>query len=242
LIFVVVLVLIWQWAASGRHIDPFFFGRPSKVWDLLVAWSRDGTLSKEVGSTAVLLVVGFVSGIVVGSALGVLLAVSRLAKDVFEPYIVFLNAVPRIILYPFLIVWLGVGLTPKVVTIVLVLVPTVAINISAGFKDIQGEYLSNMRALGARRRDLAIHVYAPSLTLWILSTCRVTFAFAFQATILAELLVATKGLGFLVDQGQSNFNVNEIFAAMALVVLMAVVADALLGLLERRVTRWMPQT
>jgi NitT/TauT family transport system permease protein len=238
--FVVVVVLLWQWASTSGHIDPFFFGRPTKIWDQLTTWWDDGSMTASLRSTATLLVVGFLAGLLAGSVLGALLAFSRLARDVLEPFVVFLNAVPRIILYPFLLVWFGFGLTPAVVIIVVVMLPTVAIGVEAGFKDVEGAYLANMRALGAGRIDLALHVYVPSLALWLLSTCRVSFAFAFQAAIVAELLASTQGLGFLVVQGESHFDVNAMYAAMVLVVLLAIVADAILSAMEHRATRWMP--
>lgn len=240
LIFLVAFVAVWQWASSSGHIDSFFFGRPSRIWDQLTKWSGDGVLSSDVGSTTELLVVGFAAGLLAGAALGTLMSFSRLAGDVLEPFVVFFNAVPRIVLYPFLLVWLGFDLTPKVVLIVLVMMPTVAISVVTGFKEVDGAYLSNMRALGAGWFDLARHVYVPSLALWLLSTCRVTFAFAFQAALVAELVGATHGVGFLIVQGQSQFDVDQIYAALVLVLVIAVIADVVLRGLERRASRWVP--
>jgi NitT/TauT family transport system permease protein len=241
LAFVVALIAVWQWASSTGRIDAFFFGTPSEIWHLLRSWASDGSLAEDVRSTVVLLGVGYLVGLAIGIALGCLIGLWRPARDVLEPYLIFLNAVPRIILYPFLVVWLGFGLAPKVVSIVLVMVTAVTINIAVGFKEVQGEYLSNMRAMGASRLDLALHVYVPSLALWVLSTCRITFGFAFQAAIAAELIASTAGLGFRIVDGQSKLNVNMIYAALAVIVVLAVVMDAVLSQIERRATRWMPR-
>jgi NitT/TauT family transport system permease protein len=240
LAFLVGFIAVWQWASSTRRIDPFFFGRPSRIGEQLKDWARSGTLVSDLGSTTELLLVGFIAGLLVGAAVGTLMSFSRLAGDVLDPFVVFFNAVPRIVLYPFLLVWLGFGLTPKVLLIVLVMAPTVAISVVTGFKEVDGAYLSNMRALGARRFDLARHVYVPSLALWLLSTCRVSFAFAFQAALVAELVGATHGVGFLIVRGQTQFNVNEIYAALVLVAAIAIVADVILRALEHRASRWVP--
>jgi NitT/TauT family transport system permease protein len=106
---------------------------------------------------------------------------------------------------------------------------------------VEGHYLSNMRAQGATRRQLARNVYVPALSLWVLSTCRVTFGLAFQAAISAELITSSSGLGFLAREGQSLFDVDAVYAALVVVTVVAVVVDGGLGLIERRATRWMPR-
>jgi ABC-type nitrate/sulfonate/bicarbonate transport system permease component len=234
-------VALWQWASVTGRIDPFFLGRPSTIWDRLSGWMADGTLWGNLRSTVVLLAIGYAVGLVAGFALGWLMGASRLAHAIFEPYVVFMNAVPRIILYPFLVVWLGFGQAPKIISVILVMVPIVAINIATGYKSVEGQYLANMRAQGAGRTQLALHVYVPSLSLWVLSTCRVTFGLAFQAAISAELITSTSGLGYLAAKGQSLFDVNAVYAALAVVTVVAIVVDSGLGLVERRATRWMPR-
>jgi NitT/TauT family transport system permease protein len=234
-------VALWQWASVTGRVDPFFFGRPSIIWARLSGWISGGSLWGNLWQTVELLAVGYVVGLLVGFGLGWLMGASRLAHAILEPYVVFLNAVPRIILYPFFVVWLGFGELPKVISVVLVMVPIVAINIATGYKSVEGHYLDNMRAQGAGRSQLALHVYIPSLSLWVLSTCRVTFGLAFQAAISAELITSTSGLGYLAAKGESVFDVNAVYAALAVVTVVAVVVDGGLGLVERRATRWMPR-
>jgi NitT/TauT family transport system permease protein len=237
---VVGFLLLWQWASTSGHIDDFFFGRPSEIWSELSDWLTSGTLWTNLQSTLELLAVGYFAGLALGFALGWLMGASRLALAILEPFVVFVNAVPRIILYPFFVVWLGFGQLPKELSVVLVMAPVVAINIATGYKAVQGQYLSNMRAQGANAGQLALHVYVPSLSLWVLSTCRVTFGLAFQTAMAAELITSTKGLGYLARQGQTLFDVNAVYAALAVVTVVAVVVDGGLALIERRATRWMP--
>jgi NitT/TauT family transport system permease protein len=234
------LIALWQWSSATGRIDPFFFGRPTVIWSRLSGWASDGSLWLNLRQTVELLAIGYVIGLVLGFGLGWLLGASRFAQAVLEPFVIFGNSVPRIILYPFLVVWLGFGQLPKELLVVLVMVPIVAINIAAGYKSVEGRYLSNMRAQGASRSQLTRHVYVPSLSLWLLSTCRVTFGLAFQAAISAELISSSSGLGFLAAQGMSRFDADTVYAALIVVTLVAVIVDGGLGLVERRATRWMP--
>jgi NitT/TauT family transport system permease protein len=238
---VALFIGLWQWASSSGRIDDFFVGRPSDIWSRLSSWARDGELWSNLSSTVQLLAVGYISGLVIGFALGFLMGASRLAQAIFEPFVVFMNALPRIILYPFLVVWLGFSQLPREISVVLVMFPIVAINIATGFKAVQGQYLANLRALGASRTALGIHVYIPSLSLWVLSTCRVTFGLAFQAAIAAELITSSTGLGHLAAKGASLFDVNTVYAALVLVTVVAMLVDGVLGLVEKRATRWMPR-
>ena len=84
-------------------------------------------------------------------------------------------------------------------------------------------------------------VYAPSLATWVVSSARVTLGYAFQAAIAAEFVGATVGLGYLVVLGQSALDVNEIWAALIAVVLIAWVLDCLISAADRRFLRWMPR-
>jgi NitT/TauT family transport system permease protein len=236
------LIALWQWASGTGRIDPFFFGRPSTTWARLSGWIETGSLWGNLWQTVELLALGYLGGLLVGFVLGWLMGASRLVHAIFEPYVVFMNAVPRIILYPFFVVWLGFGQLPKVISVTLVMIPIVAINIATGYKSVEGQYLANMRAQGAGRAHLALHVYIPSLSLWVLSTCRITFGLAFQAAIAAELISSTSGLGYLAAKGQSLFDVNAVYAALAVVIVVAVVVDGGLALVERRATRWMPRS
>jgi NitT/TauT family transport system permease protein len=238
---VVAFLALWQWASSSGRIDSFFFGKPSRIWSQLLNWSTTGILWTNLGQTITLLAVGYLVGLVIGFALGWLMGASPIAQAILEPFVVFMNAVPRIILYPFFVVWLGFGPLPRELSVILVMVPIVAINIATGYRAVEGQYLSNMRAQGAGRGQLALHVYIPSLSLWVLSTCRVTFGLAFQAAISAELITSRSGLGYLAAQGQSLFNVNAVYAALFVVTAVAVVVDVSLALIERRATRWMPK-
>jgi NitT/TauT family transport system permease protein len=85
-------------------------------------------------------------------------------------------------------------------------------------------------------------VYAPSLGLWVVASSRTTFGFAFQGAVLAEFAGENQGLGFLVVTGQNTFKVNEIYAALALIVVISIIGNVVLSYAESRVTRWMPST
>lgn len=237
--FVALMLGLWQLGANEDWIDSRKFSEPIEIWHRLRdMWNDD--LLFHVGSTLRVLVLGYGLGLGVGVLFGTLAGLSPWFRSYVEPFVVVANSVPRAILVPFFITWLGFGTTPKVLTVFLVVVFYVIINITAAVQEIESDVVANARTLGASRSQLARDVYLPSLGLWILASARVTFGFAFQAAIVAEFFGALAGIGFLVVQSQAAFDVDGIYAALAVTMAIALVLDTALGVVERRVSRWMP--
>jgi NitT/TauT family transport system permease protein len=239
---VVVFVLLWKLGTDHKVLDPVYFSTPSQVWDQLRTWFSSGTIWHDIADTLEVFIVGYVIGTALGVVLGVLIGTLSWLRQVAEPFLAFFNAMPRLILLPLLIVWFGFGFTPKIVLVVAVIVLMVTLNVAAGLREVRVDLLSNARLMGAGRLELVRHVYAPSIALWVTSTARVTVGYAFNATIAAEFIGANKGLGYLMYYGQSIFQVKEIYAALAITVVIAIVMDGILAIVENRATRWMPAT
>jgi NitT/TauT family transport system permease protein len=240
LVCAVAFLFAWQWASSNGHVSSFEFGKPSAVYDQLVEWWHDGTLRDASISTTEVLLLGWGIGTFIGMAVGVLTGVSKFANDVLEPFLDFFNALPRLILQPFIVIWLGFGLPAKVTFVVIVIWVITALSISEGSRHIPKEIIQQAQILGAGKARVLRDVYAPSLALWVVASSRTTFGFAFQAAVLAEFVGTNQGLGNLVIVAQNAFQINAIYAALAVVMVIAIFGNVLLSAAETRATRWMP--
>ncbi|HSY15743.1 MAG TPA: ABC transporter permease [Jatrophihabitantaceae bacterium] len=238
---VVLFLVLWQQAADHKVIDVFFYSKPGDIWNQIRSWYDAGTLGGDIGATLVVLSVGYVVGVAAGVVIGVVTGAFQWVGELFDPFLVFFNAVPRLMVMPIFIVWFGFGYRPQIYLVVTVIVFQIAVNVQGGLREVKAELLQNARVMGASRLDLIRHVYVPSVAIWISATARVTVGFAFQATIAAEFVGASKGLGYQVVLGQGTQNVQAIFAAILIMVIVAVVIDAALAGVEHRATRWMPQ-
>ena len=237
---VVALVAVWGWGSQAGWLDEFSFGSPVDTGEQLLTWLGDGTLLESALSTLQVLVIGWVIGMAVGVAVGTVLGLSSFANRVAGPYLAFFNGMPRLILYPFLAIWLGFDLTSKVVLVAMVISVPVVLTVSSGFREVDPNLIDNVTLFGARTPQLIRDVYAPSLAIWVISTARVTLGYAFQAAIAAEFVGASVGLGYLTVLGQEALDVNEIWAALVAVVLIAWALDGLVSAADRRLLRWMP--
>jgi NitT/TauT family transport system permease protein len=243
----VLLVVVWlgTWEVAARTIiDPFFYSKPSAIWDKLVIWFQDGTSHGSIWSNmAVTLeeaVLGFLIGTLAGVVLGVVLGRSQFLADVLAPFIKGANAIPRIVLASLFVIWFGLGMSSKVATAFVLVFFAVFFNAFQGAREVDKVLVDNARILGASRWDLMRSIILPSATSWILASMHVAFGFALIGAVVGEVVGADKGMGLPINQAQGNFDAAGIYAGMVVVTVLALVAEWLITRLEKRLTAWRP--
>jgi NitT/TauT family transport system permease protein len=240
----VVLIGGWELCARAGVVDPFFFGEPSKIVSQLHMWAQNGTeagsLWEQIFVTLEEAVLGFIIGVILGIVCGIALGRVQLLADIFSPYIKVMNSIPRIVLGSIFILWLGLGLSSKVALAVVLVFFAVFFNAFQGAREVDRNLVANARILGASRRQVTRHVVLPSAMTWIIASMHVSFGFALIGAIVGEFLGAQKGLGLLISQAQGTFNADGVFAAMVIIAIVALAAEGLITLLERRLLAWRP--
>ncbi|WP_405135883.1 ABC transporter permease [Nocardia sp. NBC_01388] len=243
----VLLIALWlgSWELTASlWIDPFFYSKPSLIWDRLYEWFTDGTqfgsIWLQLYTTVQEAVLGFVIGTVAGVVLGVLLGRSRYWAEVLAPFIKALNAVPRIVLASLFIIWFGLGLSSKVATVVVLVFFAVFFNAFTGAREVDGNVIDNARILGASKWQVLTSIVLPSATTWILSSLHTAFGFALIGAVVGEYAGASRGLGLLISNAQGTFDAAGIYAGMIVITVVALVAEWLIGLAENRLLKWRP--
>jgi NitT/TauT family transport system permease protein len=241
----VVIVWLGSWELAGTHwIDPFFYSKPSAIWDRLVDWFTKGTafgsVWTQIFTTLQEAVLGFVIGAIGGMILGILLGRARFAADVAAPFIKAANAVPRIVLASLFVIWFGLGLTSKVATAVVLVFFAVFFNAFQGAREVDRNLVNTARILGAGRTQVLTSIVVPSATSWIFASLHAAFGFALIGAVVGEYAGADKGLGLLISNAQGTFDAAGIYAAMIITTVIALAAEWLLTLLENRLLRWRP--
>ena len=243
----IAIIVLWlgAWQLTATlWIDPFFYSKPSLIWDRLVEWFSSGTqfgsIWLQILTTVQEAVVGFVIGAVAGVVLGVLLGRSRYWAEVASPFIKALNAVPRIVLASLFIIWFGLGLESKVATVVVLTFFAVFFNAFTGAREVDGNVIDNARILGASRWQVLSQIVLPSATTWILSSLHTAFGFALIGAMVGEYAGASKGLGLLISNAQNTFDSAGIYAGMIIITVVALVAEWAIGIAEGRLLKWRP--
>lgn len=241
---VVVAVGGWELGVRSGAIDPFFWGQPSGVLDQLRTWATVGTSQGSLGDQVLVTlkeaVLGFVIGVVLGVVCGIALGRVRFLADLLAPFIKVANSIPRIVLGSLFTIAFGFGATSKVMLAVVLVFFGVFFNAFQGTREVDRNMLANARLLGANRWQVTRQVVLPSAFTWILASLHVSFGFALIGAIVGEILGADQGLGLLIRSSQNLFNMNGVLAGMVLVAVIALVAEALITVLENRLLRWRP--
>ena len=242
----VVIIGGWELATRVGIIDKFFWGQPSGIWAQLVTWVTDGTaqgpLWQQIAVTLEETILGFVIGVVLGVFFGVLLGRVQFLADVLGPYIKAANSLPRVTLAPLLAIGLGLDIQSKVALAAILVFFIVFFNAFQGVREVDRNLLANARILGANQRKLTTQVIIPSALTWITASLHTSFSFALVGAVVGEFVGAIHGIGLMIQTAGANFNANGVFAAMVILAVVALLMEALVTALERRLLRWRPST
>ena len=249
----VLLFAFWYAMTTPGLIPPFmfendrqaafFFGQPVKVLGRIWTWfvgARD--IYQHLAVTLVETLLAFGLGSAFGLAGGLWLALSPMASAILEPYIKALNAMPRIILAPIFAVWFGLGIASKVALGVTLVFFIVFFNVYQGVKEVSPVVLANARMLGASQRQLLRHVYLPSATSWVFSSLHTSVGLAFVGAVVGEYLGSSQGVGYLILQAEGSFDINTVMAGILVLTVFALLLDALVGRIEKKLMKWQPRS
>ncbi len=235
-----VLLLAWHGLTTSGLLSPFFFGQPLAVGRALVAWFSDMAIFRHLGVTLLETLLAFVGGTLGGVAVGLWLGLSPFAAALLDPYIKAVNAMPRVVLAPIFAMWFGLGIWSKVVLGITLVFFIVFFNVYQGVKDVNPVILDNARMLGASRRQLLRHVYWPSALSWVFSSLHTAVGMAFVGAVVGEYLGSAQGVGYLILQAEGSFDINSVIAGIVVLTVCALLLDAAVTRLERRLLRWRP--
>jgi NitT/TauT family transport system permease protein len=233
-----VFFLGWERLVEARVADPFFFSQPSRIARQLWEWFAGGSVYRHIGITLLETLLGFFGGTLLGLVIGFVLARSETLGDIFEPFLALLNGMPRVVLAPLVILWLGLGIASKVALSVLVVFLIVFYAVYTGIREVDQNLVANARVLGANGRQLTWHVLIPSALTWIFSSLRVSVGFALVGAVVAEYLGSNMGVGFLIANAQSFFQSTGVYAGLTVLMLMVGAINLLLRAVERRFSAW----
>lgn len=240
----VIVIGLWELSAARGWIDPFFFGRPSGIYDQIRDWMVDGTsqgsLWVQIGVTLEETVLGFLIGAALGIVCGIALGRNRFLADVFSLYIKIANSIPRVVLGSIFIIALGLGMPSKVALAVVMVFFVVFANAFQGVREADRAMMANAQILGASQWQLTTTVVIPSAMSWILASLHVSFGFALVGAVVGEFLGSKQGVGLLIATAQGAFNANGVFASMVILAVMALGAEYLLTMVENRLVKWKP--
>ncbi|MBI1997730.1 MAG: ABC transporter permease [Deltaproteobacteria bacterium] len=240
----VISPLVWQlisfalffglWEIAGRWPISFAFPPFSKTLLALLRMLADGSLPKAYLSTLQPLIIGIVLCSVAGIGFGIGMGLSRAIEWFSLPVFIILQAAPMAAIIPLITYMYGIGLTSKVLAVVVLAAPVIVMNSYKGIRNTNPSLIQMCRAFLGTRRQEVIKIILPHAAALIFAGLRLGLAMGFIGIVIAELLITPTGIGDLITYHSSVADYPEMFAAIASIILFAALTIHALERLEQR--------
>jgi NitT/TauT family transport system permease protein len=232
------LVAVWEIAARMGLLNPLFFPAPSQVGKVAADLAIDGGIWTHLQATFTAALGGLALGLAIGILLGFLAALVPILAVLLEPVMILLNAIPRVIMAPLFVIWLGIDLGSKIALAVVLVAVLIFFAVYSGIKEVDRRLVERVITLGGNRWVLVREVYIPSVTAQVMGSLKVAVGFAFTGAVVGEFVASTRGLGYLLQFAQSTYNAALSFALILLIMVFVLVLFSLAEALEHRLLRW----
>ena len=234
-IFILIFVFIlWELLGNLKVIDPFLTSTPSRMLKSLITIYNEGTLFRHIWVTCYETILGFLLGTILGTIAAVLLWWSDFASKVAEPYLVVLNALPKVALAPIIIFWVGNGLKAIVLIALLISIVVTIISVLAGFKEVDEDKIKLLKTFGASKLQLLLHLIIPASIPTLISALKINVGLSWVGVIMGEFLVAKDGLGFLIVYGGQISQLDMVMMSIIVLAVLAYLMYALVSIIEKR--------
>jgi len=233
---IVFAIFFVEFLLKKYAVPSYFLPKPSEIFQVYLS---DGVLlAKHFGITFLEWVTGILLSVLMGFVFAFLSFHFSWLRKIFDPLLVVSQSVPYLIFAPLLMIWLGLGLAPKIVLVVLTCTFPIAMVLQNDLISAKKEYqvVVSMLRLGPWKSFW--HVYFPSSLPGFFNALKISSSYSFVAAVLAELIGSESGLGIYILRGQTTYRTDKVFAAVLIVVLFSVVFAKSIDLLKSKVIFW----
>ncbi len=234
----VFLLAAWELVTTVfGWVDPFFMSSPSRIARTIASLYAEGTLFYHIGVTLAETLVGFAIAVIVGYGVALALWASETLRKVLEPYIVVLNALPKIALGPLIIIWFGTGSEAIVFMTVLVGVIVATLHMLSAFIATDKNKVLLLRSMGASKWQILYKLVVPSSLASFISMLKVAVGMSWIGSIMGEYIVSRAGLGYLIVYGGQVFKLDLVMSATVILCILAAGMYFLVVLLEKAIVK-----
>ncbi|MBU3181492.1 ABC transporter permease [Clostridium psychrophilum] len=235
IIILIVFFSLWEIAGRLNWIDSFLTSTPSKMFKSFIEIYKEGTLLTNISITCFETITGFLLGTILGAFFAILLWWSDFVSKVLDPYIIVLNALPKIALAPIIIFWVGNGITAIIVIALLISIVVTIISILNGFREVDEDKIKLLKTFGASKLQILINLIIPASVPTLISALKINVGLSWVGVIMGEFLVAKEGLGFLIIYGGQISQLDMVMMSIVILSILAYLMYEMVALLERKV-------
>ncbi|MEK4977330.1 ABC transporter permease [Bacillus sp. FSL K6-6540] len=219
----VLVFLVWEVFTRIGLLDSYYWSSPSAI--LRTTWTQitEGTLLRDITYTSGSTILGFVFGTFLGALLGLSFWWSKSYAGISEPYLIILNALPKLALAPVLVILLGIGFFSKVALAFSMTVVVSALSAYSGVKSVDPDMEKLMYSLGAKRHQVFTKVVVPWSMPWIISSLRINIALALAGAIVGEFIASSQGVGRMIMYAGTILDINLVWVGVVVLSLLSMV-------------------
>jgi len=233
---VALLLVVWEAACVVFDVPEILLPRPTRVFAVFVA--RFDILLMFCWQTLWTTLIGFVIAIAGGMLLGLAIGASPFVYSGLYPLLIAFNAIPKVALVPILMIWIGVGAVPAVITAFVICFFPIVVNVATGLATIEPEMRDVLRSLGASRYEILTKVGIPRAMPYLFASLKVAITLAFIGSVISETVGGNRGVGFLMLSAGARNDAPTTFAGLFAIAIMGVLMYAICAFAEKRMTRW----
>ncbi|MEV6291391.1 ABC transporter permease [Streptomyces sp. NPDC051896] len=236
----VVILIAWEVLARAGVLSKTYAPAPASIVKSAADLWQQGVLGPDLAISLQRAGIGLAIGLTVGIVTGVLGGLLRSGEYLFNGVVQVLNTIPLLAVLPLMIVWFGIDELTKVLLISFGAGVPMYLNLFAAIRGVDQRLIEMARTTGAGTWRLVARVLVPGALPGFLVGLRFSLAYSVLGLVAAETVNADKGLGFLITQGQTYLQTNQVFVGLVIYSLLGLLADQFVRVLERVLLRWRP--
>ena len=233
-----LILLIWCLASYSGRVSEIFLPTPTAVVSKIISMARDGTLWANCGESISRVMIGWFWSVVVALPMGMLMANSKKFSAFVQPIIEFARYLPVVALVPLTLLYLGIGENQKYTIIFLGTFFQLVLMVCDTVSGVDRNMINAARTLGASKLQVYRSVILPASLPGLMDDLRLTIGWAWTYLVVAEMVAANNGLGYMILKSQRYLATDTIFAGLILIGLIGLITDWLFRILTRVVAPW----
>ena len=233
-----VLVIVWETVVRAGWVSPHLLPPPSELVTTLADLAGNGTLLGHIGISSLRVLIGFFIGAGLAVAVGAAVGLSRRTEALLDPTFQALRAIPSLAWVPLLLLWLGIDEAPKITLIAIGAFFPVYLNFVAGIQNVDRKLVEVGGIYGLTGYRLIARIFLPAALPNLFTGLRTGLSLSWMFLVAAELIAASRGLGYLLTDGRETGRADLVIVAIIVLALLGKSSDSLLRWLEGRLLGW----
>ena len=238
-LFLLSLLTVWEGAVRILKIPLYVLPSPVQVIQTLL--SELDTLTGHAGVTVAEAVCGMVISLILALILGILMDCFPVIRQGLYPLLVVTQTVPMIVMAPILIIYLGFGMTPKILTVVLMCFFPIAVSFSDGLSQVEEDYVHLIRSYGAGRWMAYRLVKIPAAIPSLLSGLKVAATYSVSGAVVGEWIGSQSGLGYYLLRVKNGYMLDKVFACVLVIIILSLCMNGIIRLWQRAALPYLKQ-